>query len=116
MKTCLQCEYFHAFNPPSHGECFRFPPTPYKDGTVDAPRIKANRLVCGEFKPLPDGETAQPITKANVPSHGKVIQKDAKRVVVPKPAQPQPSSYKPVMPEPAPTLAQGYQKMKEPST
>ncbi len=87
-ETCIQCEHFHAFNPPSHGECFRYPPTPYKDGTVDAPRIKANRLVCGEFKPLPDGETAQPQVKAHVPSHGMVQKKDAQPSKPSKPTQP----------------------------
>ena len=76
MKTCLQCQHFSPFYPPSHGECFRFPPTPFKDGTVDAPKIKANRRQCGEFLEIPDGATAQPVIKANVPSHGLVTKKD----------------------------------------
>lgn len=90
-QTCIQCEHFHAFNPPSHGECYRYPPTPYKDGTVDAPRIKANRTSCGEFKPLPNGETAQPVTKAHVPSHGQVVQPDKKKPVKPLPQIPKPA-------------------------
>ena len=96
-KTCISCEHFHAFNPPSHGECFRYPPTPYKDGTVDAPKIKANRRECGEFKALPDGAAAAPTVKEHVPSHGLVAKKETPkppRVVVPKPAPPSPpSSY-----------------------
>jgi hypothetical protein len=112
-QTCIQCEHFYAFNPPSHGECYRYPPTPYKDGTVDAPRIKANRPACGEFESLPNGETAQPATKEHVPSHGLVMKGTTK----PPQKQPPGSPSRPQqsVPTPAPTLAQGFKKLTTPT-
>lgn len=120
MKTCGQCHHFLQYVGESNGQCYFFPPIPTKDGANIRPTIKITTKACGHLAEMDADAKPEVKTKDNVPSHGKVIQKDAKPkapVRVPTPAPPsQPSSRKPVTgPESAPTMAQGYQKITSPT-